>query len=423
MLAYDSTLRVPLVVAGGGFSSRRITAPVSLADLAPSLLERAGIEQAKGGVNLFDELPQERDIYAETLYPRAVGWHPVAALAGEQWKLVLSSAAELYDLKSDPGEMHDVAAAQPAIVQAMTGRLTAMQRTASSEASIPADAAERLKALGYVSGAHTPIDPRAPSPASVIEDWKTFERAQTLMAAGHAADALPSLKDLASRFEAAAVFQSAYAHALLDSGDARGALAVLRGAVSRVRADAVLYHELAVAAREAGEAEDALRAEQAALALDPSNPAALNGLGLLAVDAGRPDDAAASFQRAADADPSNASYWSNLGNARRATGDLAGAESAYRRALAADLSYPDAANGLGAVLVQQKKPAEAIPWFERALRRAPDHVEARLNLGIAYQESGNRARARAMYREVLEKEPPRYARERAAARALLAALK
>jgi choline-sulfatase len=427
MLAYDSTLRVPLVLAGGGVSAHTITSPVSLTDLAPSLLARAGIGQPKASAkaaNLFDEPPPDRDIYAETQYPRAVGWHPLATLAGERWKIVLSSAAELYDLKSDPGEAHDIAAAHQPIVQGMTSRLAELQRTTgSASAEVPADAAERLKALGYVSGSRLPIDARAPNPASVIDDWTTFERAQTLATSGRGGEALPLLKHLASRFESAAVFQTAYARALLDSGDARAALGVLRATVAHVRADSVLYHELALAARTAGEPAEALRAEQAALALDPSNPAALNGLGLLQADAGKPEEAATSFQHAAEGDPANASYWSNLGNARRAVGDLVGAESAYRRALAADLSYPDAANGLGVLLVQEKKPAEAIPWFERALRRAPDHVEARLNLGIAYQESGDRERARDMYREVLAKAPPRYARERKAARTLLASLR
>jgi tetratricopeptide (TPR) repeat protein len=71
--------------------------------------------------------------------------------------------------------------------------------------------------------------------------------------------------------------------------------------------------------------------------------------------------------------------------------------------------------------VQQRRPAEAIPWFERALQASPEHVEARLNLGIAYQESGQRDRARAVYRDVLIR-APRAAPERRAAADLLRSL-
>jgi tetratricopeptide (TPR) repeat protein len=72
--------------------------------------------------------------------------------------------------------------------------------------------------------------------------------------------------------------------------------------------------------------------------------------------------------------------------------------------------------------VQRGKPAEAVPWFERAVQQSPDFVEARLNLGIALQESGERDRAAAVYREILAKAPPRFARERKAAADLLGQL-
>jgi FimV-like protein len=58
-----------------------------------------------------------------------------------------------------------------------------------------------------------------------------------------------------------------------------------------------------------------------------------------------------------------------------------------------------------------------------ALKTSPDFHEARLNLGIAYQESGERDKAAAVYREVLAKAPPRFARERKAAKELLQTLK
>ena len=69
--------------------------------------------------------------------------------------------------------------------------------------------------------------------------------------------------------------------------------------------------------------------------------------------------------------------------------------------------------------MQTGKPADAVQWFERAIQQAPDFYEARLNLGIALQESGQRERANAVYREILAKAPPRFKREREAAGKLL----
>ena len=423
MLAYDSTLKVPLVLSGATLQPRVVTTPVSLVDLAPSLLRLAGLApSAAGSADLLAQSqPSERDVYAETLYPRSAGWHALGVLAGERWKLIQSSETELYDLSSDPVEQRNVAAAHAGVVQGMTARLATLQAAApATSAPVAAEASERLRALGYVSGASAPagIDPRAPNPARVIEAWGRFETALSQTNAGRPQEALAALKALAGSFPNAPVFQTTYGRALKDAGRPAEAVAVYRQAVARIR-DAGLYHDLAIAARAAGNLTEALRAEQAALALEARNPAALNGLGLLHAEAGRAKEAAASFEQAAALDPSNASYWTNLGNARRELSDLPQAESAYRRALDVDPTYPDAANGLGTILVQTGRAADAVQWFERALQHQSDFYEARLNLGIAFQESGQRERANAVYREILAKAPARFKREREAAAQLL----
>jgi tetratricopeptide (TPR) repeat protein len=426
MLAYDSTLRVPLILSGAGARPGRVTAPVSLADVAMSIRKRAGLAVPAGAeiVDLFGRIDSDRDVYAETMYPRTAGWHPVTVVAGERWKLLLTSEPELYDLQADPQETKNLAPDRASTVQGMTARLKELEAAGApaATAALPPEASERLRALGYVSGgARTSVGSDAPNPARVIEAWTEFERALSSVNAGRAADALPALKALTVRFPRAAVFFGTYARALKDTGRPQEALAVYREAIANSEGDPALFHDLAVAAREAGDLVEAERAEQAALALDDDNPAALNGLGLVYVDTGRHADAAAVFERAARADPSNPSYWTNLGNARRAANDLPAAESAYRRALEADPSYPDAANGLGVLLVQRGAPADAIRWLELALERAPAFHEARLNLGIAYQESGNRQKAAEMYRQLLAA-PSAGKREKQAARDLLSRL-
>ena len=426
MLAYDSTLRVPLVMAGPGVSRVTVDRPVSLVDIAPTLQRRAALTPATttttatDGVDLLSPLPAERDVYAETQYPRAAGWHPLAVLAGDRWKLVLSSEAELYDIAADPGERANVAAAQPGVVKGMTTRVRQIEsRAVLSTPKVDAEAAARLRALGYVSGGDAPVDSRAANPAREIAAWNAFESALSALARSEVQLVLPALRDLAARFPSSRTFQSTYARALMDSGNARGALELLRTTVSRHPRDAALYHDLSVAARAAGVPAEALRAEQAALALDPNSAAALNGLGLLPADAGRSAAAAAAFERAAAIDRGNASYWTNLGNARRELGDLAAANAAYRRALKEDESYPDALNGLAVILVQSGSPAGAVPLLTKALARAPDFHEARLNLGIAYQQSGDRDRAVEAYRQVLARAPAAATRERQAASQLL----
>jgi arylsulfatase A-like enzyme/Tfp pilus assembly protein PilF len=450
MLLYDSTLRVPLVIAGPGRRAATIADAVSLSEIAPTILRAVGMTPPAGmkGRDLLQLRPADSgtpaaavprptegtDLYSETEYPRAAGWSPLQALTDGRWKTIAAGGAtEIYDLSRDPREEHDLSASQATTAAAMRGRVEAIhERGAAAEHRvISADAQERLRALGYVaSSGEPPPAGGSPNPAKSIAAWNDFEDALSALNAGKPS-AVDALETLAAAHPDALVFQSTYARALKDTGRTAAALAVYRDAARRWPTDATLLHDLAVAARDAAASADAplarslrdeaLRADRAALVLDPDSAVAFNGLGLLAADEDRPGDAARAFERAAALDPNNASYWANLGNARRAAGDRSGAEQAYRRAVEVDASLADAANGLGVLLVEAQRPAEAVSWFERALAAAPEMVEARLNLGIALQQSGDPTRAAAAYRAVLASARP-HAREREAAQKLLAAL-
>jgi choline-sulfatase len=444
MLLYDSTLRVPLIVAAPGHAAAVSSEPVGLTDVAPTILRAAGVvvPDAMKGADLLDagaatvrvEADRQRDLYSETDYPRIAGWAPLQALTDGRWKMIRAGAdTELYDLQRDPHEQHDLSAAQRGVAAAMSARADAIHASAGPPAAlaVSADARERLRALGYVASAPPTSEAGAPNPAASIAVWNQFEDALAALAA-HRADALATLKRLAAAIPNAPVVQTTYARALKEHGELPAALAIYRRAAQRWPTDAALLHDLAVTARDAAGAshrpadaramrDEAARADRAALVLDPNSAIAHNGLGLLAIDDDRPADAAASFERATGGDPNNASYWTNLGNARRALGDGAAAERAYRKALDLDTRSGDAANGLGVILVEARRPADAVPYFERALIASPDLVEARLNLGIALQQSGQPARAAAAYRQVLVS-PARHRRERDAAAKLLAAL-
>jgi arylsulfatase A-like enzyme/Tfp pilus assembly protein PilF len=429
MLLYEAVLRIPLIVSAPGWTPAVRREPVSLLDVAPTVLLALGLGAADGmgGVNLLAGAPpRDREFYAETEYPRVAGWSRLYSLAGDRWKVIRSSTTELYDLERDPGEHRNESGERESMAAAMIARLDEARGPARGASRgggrIAPEVAERLRALGYVASSPEPAsDALAPNPADVIRAWGTFEDGLAALSARQSRRASGLLKGLVRAYPDAAIFQATYARALQGSGDLVGALAVNRRAVASHPGDATLVHELAVAAREAGRRDEALRAEQAALAIDPRDPAAQNGLGLLLADGRRFADAAAAFEKAVDLDPTNSSYWANLGNARRDSGSAGPAEQAYRHALGIDPANADAANGLGVLLVQSGRPAEAIPWFERALEGTADFYEARLNLGIANQEAGRSDAAEAAYRAVLAA-PARFARERAAAAKLLAGL-
>jgi arylsulfatase A-like enzyme len=129
---HEHQLRVPLVVRVPEVPPRRVDAPVSLVDIAPTLLGLAGIEPPSEmtlrGVSLLDALVgaplPERVLYAET--PRGPYNPPRSALVDWPLKLLYDAEGDrhqLFDLEVDPGEQADLYRKRPEPALRMRGRL------------------------------------------------------------------------------------------------------------------------------------------------------------------------------------------------------------------------------------------------------------------------------------------------------------
>jgi len=105
---YDSLLRVPLVVRGPGIDAQRVVDdPVGTIDLAPTMLDAAGLEVPKWmeGRPLRD-LPREY-VLTENDFEIMVSI-PLRTLTTTRYKLhryLEAPFGELYDLQEDPGEI------------------------------------------------------------------------------------------------------------------------------------------------------------------------------------------------------------------------------------------------------------------------------------------------------------------------------
>jgi arylsulfatase A-like enzyme len=160
VFVYDTTLRVPLIVNGPGVSTGVVSDPVSLVDVAPTIASRAGLGRFDSDGVVLDIPPQggsgiERSLYSESFAPLLdFGWSPLRTLRGGDWKYIAAPTPELYDLKHDPGETHNLASEQPARAAELARRVDAI-----SSATLPAststpdpESLARLQALGYVGG-------------------------------------------------------------------------------------------------------------------------------------------------------------------------------------------------------------------------------------------------------------------------------
>lgn len=123
---YESAEHIPFLMAGDGVpAGKRISCPVSIMDLGPTLCEMAGVDCTlpdQDGVSLLTAVEQdakrEQPVIAEWITnPFLNGTDFGRMVAQDEWKLITYNtypeADELYRPAEDPWEMRELSAQQP----------------------------------------------------------------------------------------------------------------------------------------------------------------------------------------------------------------------------------------------------------------------------------------------------------------------
>jgi len=155
---YDNVMQIPLMIRAPGVAATRVNAIARSIDVMPTILELAGQPARHSDGRSLSPLMRgtddHREAYAESLYPRRIGWSALASLRDDRYKFIEAPKPELYDLDNDPFEQQNLAATRISTVEAMRRRLEAIA-SASTPASTPAPVSkelrERLASLGYAS--------------------------------------------------------------------------------------------------------------------------------------------------------------------------------------------------------------------------------------------------------------------------------
>src|SRR4029079_3287254 len=108
---------------------------VSLIDFRSTLLEVLGLSDAERtsgrslrGALAGEEIAAEECSGATDEPLLAQGWSPLRSLTSERWKYIRSPEPELYDLASDPKELHNLAAERPEAVREWDDQLLALEQ-------------------------------------------------------------------------------------------------------------------------------------------------------------------------------------------------------------------------------------------------------------------------------------------------------
>src|SRR5579864_2637441 len=347
---YDSTTHVPLIVKlpAGAHAGSVVQAQVRTVDIVPTLLDLAEVAalDKSDGESLkpywVGSTQTDRPSFGETDYPLRFGWAPLRSVRTEGFKFIEAPRPELYNLESDPGELHSQYEAKDRRVEKARSMLVEVaKREAPPEAAQQAAGAAnaQLKALGYGDQA-----------------------ADRNVAASTLADPKDKIEE-----------QNLLHRAMLASDDNRIA--------------------------------DARHDFEQVLALDPKSPTALRQLGELELQAGEYAKAAEHLKAAMQVRPDDATASYEAGQALEKSGDLPGARDALETSLKLMPGQFDARLLLGRVYLRLNNTKAAEDQFEAALLIKPEDVEAQLALADAQIVDGKFAEATNQLEDLAKSNP------------------
>ncbi len=414
MFLYESAIRVPLILWRPGIlpAAKVVATPVRTLDLSPTILDILGepplaaphARSLRGAIYGRSGEPPPA-AYAETYVPKLyMNGAALRALRDERFKLIDAPRPELYDLAHDPGETTNRYDAEPRIAQALKAeleRLTAGSPGAMNVGPLEPDAAEKLRALGYLgAGEEAPPsahDAGGKDPKDLIATFNRLRRATGAVRDRRFEEVLPILHAVLAEDP-----RNALAHMLLGSASMgmrqySAAIEHFRAYLALVPTSSQAHQWMATCYVNLGDRANALREAGFALAIDPHlSDARLLRAGTFSA-LGRRAEAVQELRAAVATDPEKAPLRMSLAEVLSDAGHADGAEAEYRTILDQDPAFAPALAGLGALLVRRGALEEASGALRRALEVDPRQDEARFNLAGVLERQGHSAEARAEY--------------------------
>jgi choline-sulfatase len=301
MFLYDETIHVPLLLKlpGEKFAGKRVESRVALADIAPSLLQTAGLAipttmQGQSLLPLMDvpksgggkrstgleEKLRDRAIYSETNYAhRVFGWSELRSWRVEKYLYVQAPKRELYNQPSDPDSLKNLATTDKAVADTLDSQLSDFRKKTSGaaveQAKLNPEAEEKLRALGYLgsdgenstSSQQALIDPK-----DKIDFANKIHQYIFDLELDHYEESVAGFHDLVLRYPSdAGTAYLEFGKALVHLGKYEDAIPVLRNAVEKTPDSSSAHHELAVVLAKTGQWDAALPEMQAAVKHKPTS--------------------------------------------------------------------------------------------------------------------------------------------------------
>jgi arylsulfatase A-like enzyme/Flp pilus assembly protein TadD len=394
-LLYQSTMHVPLVIAGPGVAAGVSDAPVSIRRVFHTVLDWARL-----GADHSLRSGHEDVVLGEAMKPfLEYGWQPQLMAVDASRKAIFAGTTEVYDLAADPTESRDLGSG---------ANIAAAMRKALDEYPVPSPDAARapdtltdearrsLASLGYVSGGAAPVVRKdAPRPADMVHLFDMLERASALFVNEQYAEVIPLLKKIqaADPFNLDAALRLATAHSALGH-DAEALAAFKQAAAIAPRSPDVRVYLALHYTRSKDWARAAPLLEQV-VAESPNRLPALEALALVREQQGRTADALALRQKVHALRPPSAAELAHLGELAMAGQQTLLAIESFERARSLDRSGFRHDLELGVLYLAARRLTDARDALDRVAATHPDYPMAlfkRAQVSVLLKEPDSGAR-------------------------------
>lgn len=261
---YDETIHVPLLVKlpKEKLAGKSVEARVGLADIAPTILQMAGLKAPKTmqGESFLPDITAtvpdastavDRPSFAESVYPhRAFGWSVLRSWRAGKYLYVQAPERELYDESRDPEAKNNLSSQSKAVADTLAAQLRNFyQRTESTgtaRANLSPEQADSLRALGYLpsSGEQDSADEGGVDPKDHIEIANLLTEALFEAQEERYEEAIPKLEQVLKQEPNTNLAYLELGRSLVRVQQQEKAIPLLQEAVKRMPENGLAHYEL-----------------------------------------------------------------------------------------------------------------------------------------------------------------------------------
>lgn len=373
---YDATVHVPLIIRYPSvFPKGKVyDGPVRNVDITPTILGLLGLPGASEtqGIDLTPATlgkvpPPDLPQYSESLLSEVgFGMAPLYGVRKGGYKFIRAPRPELYDLRSDPRELHNLYAKSPLkaseLEKELDRILDSSKNFSETARSNPMDreTLESLQGLGYLSSPAERKSMGGMDPKDGIAIYNKLDDARHLAQ------------------------QSRW----------KESEAILRGILHGMPKNVSARNILALALLRQGRMDEARQEYVVSLRDDPTQARVCSMLGVLSLLSGDFKDAENQFNAALKIAPQFVEAMSNLGMIEFLRGNEEKAQDWYRKAIALDPNVPRVYRRVADIYYEKKDYKRALYYYRKGLEKLPNDFRALIQAGNSSRGTGDEKSAR-----------------------------